>query len=183
VLPTDQATREYLCYLADKIRNQTTGHKYVGLLPNDAKRLGVKLDRMNEILNSSNGITSIARELFKTMVPEDDRQVDHWNKLPESVLLKEKVMIGTSSSLSSLKESCSSRFPFLIQNFWVDTLVFSKRTQSRFMSVLSAIFVTIVEYRKSDNKNQTILITVTPILSVFNNFTKRLMKMTTFDFE
>jgi hypothetical protein len=96
-MPSDQATRDYLCYLAEKIRNQTTGHKYVGLLSNDAIRLGMKLDRMNEILNSKTGITSIAREFFKTMVPESDRQVDHWNKLPESVLLKEKLLIGTPS--------------------------------------------------------------------------------------
>ena len=105
VMPRDQTTREYLCYLADKIRNQTIGHKYAGLLANDAKRLGLRLDQMNEILNSKNGITSIARDLFKAMVPEEDRSVDHWNKLPEGILLKEKTLIGMSLLSPSVEES------------------------------------------------------------------------------
>ena len=97
MMSTDQTTREYLCYLADKIRNQTTGHKYAGPLANDARRLDLRLDRMNEILNSKNGITSIALDLFKAMVSEEDRTVNHWNKLPEGILLKEKALIGMSS--------------------------------------------------------------------------------------
>ena len=94
-MPTDQATREYLSYLTEKIRQQTIGHKYAGALSTDARRLGVPPDRINEILNTKCGIASIARELFKTMVAEHDREVDHWNKLPEHVLLKEEVLIGT----------------------------------------------------------------------------------------
>ena len=93
-MPTDQVTREYLCYLTEKIRQQTIDHKYARVLSTDARRLGVLPDRINEILNTKGGITSIARELFKTMVPEHDRTVDHWNKLSEHVLLKEKVLIG-----------------------------------------------------------------------------------------
>ena len=102
-MPTDQATREYLCYLNEKIRQQTIGHKYAGTLSTDARRLGILPDRVNEILNARGGITSMARELFKTMVPEHDREVDHWNKLPEDVLLKEKVLIGTRSSALPLR--------------------------------------------------------------------------------
>jgi hypothetical protein len=94
-MPTDQATREYLCYLTEKIRQQTIGHKYSGALSTDAQRLGVLPNRINEILNTKGGIASIARELFKTMVPEHDREVYHWNKLSEHVLLKEKALIGT----------------------------------------------------------------------------------------
>ena len=95
-MPKDQRTRGYLYCLTDKIRNQTTGHKYGGPLVNDAKRLGLQLDRMNEILNSKNGITIIAPHLFTAMVSEEDHRVDHWNKLPEGILLKEKVLIGMS---------------------------------------------------------------------------------------
>ncbi|CAF1589508.1 unnamed protein product, partial [Didymodactylos carnosus] len=53
----------------------------------------LSLAQINEVLNGKGGITSIARELFKEIVPVDRRQVDHWNKLPIEVLLIEKMLI------------------------------------------------------------------------------------------
>lgn len=93
-MPRDQVTRDYLCHVVEKIRHQTTEHKYVGNLMHDARKLGIHVDKLNEILKLKHGITSIAREIFKAIVPESVRDVDNWNQLPESVIIKEKILIG-----------------------------------------------------------------------------------------
>lgn len=94
-IPKDQGARDYICHLADKIREQTSGHKYQGNLTNDAQRLGIRTDHLKEIVNLNHGITSIARELFKRIIPEQQRSANNWNKLSEDVFLKEKILIGT----------------------------------------------------------------------------------------
>lgn len=95
-MPRDQATRDYLSYVVEKIRHQTCDHKYNGNLTDDARKLGIPVNKLNEILKLRHGIASIAREIFKTIIPESDRQVDHWNKLSEHILIKEKILIGRS---------------------------------------------------------------------------------------
>lgn len=79
--------------MADKIRQNTTGYKYVGNLTKDAETLGIPVAELNEILNSKGGVTAIARELFKRIVPENKRSVAHWNKLSNEVVLREKQVI------------------------------------------------------------------------------------------
>ena len=83
-----------MCHLADKIRHQSSAHKYTGNLSVDAKRLGIKVDQLNETLKLKNGIASIARDIFKKIVPEHYMTVENWNKLPEEILMKEKILIG-----------------------------------------------------------------------------------------
>ena len=80
--------------MADKIRHYTNGHKYVGNLSTDARRLGIEVGELNKIVNTKSGITSIAREIFKAMVPESERKVDSWYKLSQDVLVKEKLLLG-----------------------------------------------------------------------------------------
>ena len=111
-LPTDQVTQDYICYQADKIRQNTTGHKYVGNLTNDAAYLGIHdVLSLKELLNSKGGITSIAREIFKRIIPEDKRSVRSWNELSEEVILKEKILIGMCNNKLSL---ISISYVFLI---------------------------------------------------------------------
>ena len=93
-MPVDETTREYLFYLADSVRNQTTAYRYTGSLVTDAKRLGVTLHQLNETLEGKGGVTVIARELFKRMVPENQREVDHWSQLTEDVIVKEKMLLS-----------------------------------------------------------------------------------------
>lgn len=93
-MPVGQATRDYLLYVVEKIGQQTKKYQYQGNLTMDSNRLGIPVVKLNEILNLNNGIPSIARNLFKTMIPEADRNVNHWNKLFEGVLTKEKLLIG-----------------------------------------------------------------------------------------
>ncbi|CAF2978492.1 unnamed protein product [Rotaria sp. Silwood2] len=92
-IPKEPLIQEYILYLGDKVRQQTSLHKYEGNLENEAIQLGLTIDQLNEILKSKGGITTIARDLFKKIVPESRRQVDNWNQLEEDVLLKEKVLI------------------------------------------------------------------------------------------
>ncbi|CAF1629893.1 unnamed protein product [Rotaria magnacalcarata] len=92
-IPKETIIQEYILYLADKVRHQTSSHKYIGNLKNDAINLGLSIDQLNEILKSRGAVTTIARDLFKKIVPEVRRQVDHWNQLEADVLLKEKVLI------------------------------------------------------------------------------------------
>lgn len=101
-MPRDQVTRDYLCYMVEKIRHETTEHKYIGNLMNDAHKLGIHVEKLKEILKLKHGITSIAREIFKVIVPESIRDVDNWNKLPESVIIKEKILIGISAFNESM---------------------------------------------------------------------------------
>ena len=68
--------------------------KYEGNLSKDATRLGLNIHKLAEVLKVKGPITSTARDLFKIIVPERDRQVDHWNDLKEDVLVKEKILIG-----------------------------------------------------------------------------------------
>ncbi|CAF3612380.1 unnamed protein product [Rotaria socialis] len=93
-IPTDQAVRDYICYFADKIKQQTTGHIYTGNLTNDAKRLGIGVEKLIEVLKLKDGISSIARQLFKRIIPESQTSVNHWNQLSAGVILKEKILIG-----------------------------------------------------------------------------------------
>jgi hypothetical protein len=79
--------------LGDKIRQNTIGHKYVGNLTHDARLLGISLIQLNECLNLQGGIATVARELFKRIVPEKKRSVKNWYELPEEVILKEKLLI------------------------------------------------------------------------------------------
>ncbi|CAF3871082.1 unnamed protein product [Rotaria sp. Silwood1] len=92
-IPKEPLIQGYILYLGDKVRQQTSLHKYEGNLENDAIQLELPIDQLNEILKSKGGITTIARDLFKNIVPESRRQVDNWNQLEEDVLLKEKVLI------------------------------------------------------------------------------------------
>lgn len=94
VMPVDQATRDYLTYVVDSVKSQTTGHIYTGNLSLDAKRLGISLEQLHEIVKNKVPTTTIARDLFKKMIPESQRQVDKWNQLTGDVLLKEKLLIG-----------------------------------------------------------------------------------------
>ena len=93
-IPTEQAVRDYICYFADKIKQQTTGNRYTGNLTHDAKRLGIGVEQLTEVLKLKGAISSIARELFKRIIPESERSVNHWNKLSTEVILKEKILIG-----------------------------------------------------------------------------------------
>jgi hypothetical protein len=93
-MPRDQPTRDYLCNMVEKIRQQTSNHQYTGNLVDDARKLGIHANKLNEIVKLKHGITSIAREIFKTIIPESERDVDNWNKLPAHVLIKEKLLIG-----------------------------------------------------------------------------------------
>ncbi|CAF1652964.1 unnamed protein product [Rotaria magnacalcarata] len=69
-IPTDQAVRDYICYFAGKIKQQTTGHRYTGNLTNDAKRLGIGVEKLIEVLKLKSALSSIARELYKRIIPE-----------------------------------------------------------------------------------------------------------------
>ncbi|CAF1165016.1 unnamed protein product [Didymodactylos carnosus] len=86
-MPADQVARDYILYFAEKVRQQTTADKYNGNLAADGKHLGLSLEQFNTVLKMKGGIT---RELFKNVVSEHRRQNDHWNKLPNDALLKEK---------------------------------------------------------------------------------------------
>jgi hypothetical protein len=97
-IPTDVAVQNYILSLAAKVRQQTITFKYEGDLAKDATSLGLKVYALNEALKMKTGITSVARELFKMIVPEHRRQVDHWNDLTEDVLLKEKILIGMTNN-------------------------------------------------------------------------------------
>ncbi|CAF2706053.1 unnamed protein product [Rotaria sp. Silwood2] len=92
-IPTDQVIRDYICYFADKIKQQTIGHRYIGNLTNDARRLGIGVEKLSEVLNSKAAISSVAREIFKRIIPVEQRSVNHWNKLSVEVIVKEKVLI------------------------------------------------------------------------------------------
>ncbi|CAF3836640.1 unnamed protein product [Adineta steineri] len=92
-LPTEQGTRDYICYMADKIRQNTTEYKYTGNLSKDAKCLGIDVVQLNECLTAKASVTTIARNIFKKIVPENKRTVSCWNDLPEEVLLKEQMLI------------------------------------------------------------------------------------------
>ncbi|CAF4849894.1 unnamed protein product, partial [Rotaria socialis] len=59
-----------------------------------AKRLGIGVEKLIEVLKLKDGISSIARQLFKRIIPESQRSVDHWNQLSAGVILKEKILIG-----------------------------------------------------------------------------------------
>jgi hypothetical protein len=56
--------------------------------------LGISTVRLNEILNLNVAISSIARELFKQIIPEGQRSVNRWSELPEEVFLKEQMLIS-----------------------------------------------------------------------------------------
>ena len=99
-MPLDETTREYLFHLADSVRNQTTAYRYTGSLATDAKRLGVTLHQLNETLKGKGGVTVIARELFKRMVPENQREVDHCSQLKEDMIAKEKMLLGMEYAYS-----------------------------------------------------------------------------------
>ncbi|CAF4903266.1 unnamed protein product, partial [Rotaria sp. Silwood2] len=80
-------------YLGDKTRQQSTEYKFTGNLVDEAKTLGINVDQLNEILNSKAGTTSVARDLFQAIVPENRRKVDRWNQLDEDIFIKEKLLI------------------------------------------------------------------------------------------
>lgn len=65
-----------------------------------------------EILALKNPVTSIAREIFKKIVPDDQRSVQHWNELSEAVLLKEKLLIS-KIEIASFIPSSPLRIPHL----------------------------------------------------------------------
>jgi len=93
-IPTDQATRDYICHVADKIREITIGHRYVGSLNNDAKTLGISPMELNDILKKDIGISGIARLIFKRIVPEKKRTVNQWKDLGQDVIVKEKTLLS-----------------------------------------------------------------------------------------
>lgn len=90
----DEAARGYILYVANRIQHSSNGFKYSGNLTVDAKRLGLPADKLAETLNAKNLIATTARNLFKQMVPECERQVDHWNQLKPDVLMKEKILLS-----------------------------------------------------------------------------------------
>ncbi|CAF0910775.1 unnamed protein product [Rotaria sordida] len=92
-IPTDEAVQNFLMYLGDKTRQQSTEYKFTGNLVDEAKTLEINLHQLNEILNSQAGVTSVARDLFQIIVPENRRKVDRWNQLDEDILFKEKLLI------------------------------------------------------------------------------------------
>ncbi|CAF4345374.1 unnamed protein product [Rotaria sp. Silwood2] len=79
--------------LGDKTRQQSTEYKFTGNLVDEPKTLGINVDQLNEILNSKAGTTSVARDLFQAIVPENRRKVDRWNQLDEDIFIKEKLLI------------------------------------------------------------------------------------------
>ena len=93
-IPTDQATQDFICHLADTIREITIGHRYVGSLQKDAKALGISPMELNEILKKNTGISGIARLIFKRIVPEEKRNVNQWKELSQDVILKEQLLIS-----------------------------------------------------------------------------------------
>lgn len=103
--------------MGDKVRQSTTDFRYQGNLSNDAKRLGMNTFELNKILNIKGGITTIARELFKAIIPEDRRNVLSWNQLGQDVLVKEKLLIGllhdTFSHYSRSKHTLSFLLDFM----------------------------------------------------------------------
>lgn len=116
-MPTDEAARDYILYIANRIQHSSNGFKYSGNLTVDAKRLGLPLDKLTESLNAKNLTATTARNLFKRMVPESERQVDHWNQLKPDVLMKEKILLSMRTIFcnivfsSSFDRACSFRFP------------------------------------------------------------------------
>lgn len=107
-MPTDEAARGYILYLANRIQHSSNGFKYNGNLTVDAKRLGISLAKLNESLNAKNLIATTARDLFKKMIPESERQVDHWNQLKPDVLMKEKILL----SMGKISVNTVSSFSF-----------------------------------------------------------------------
>lgn len=93
-MPVDETTREYILHLANKIRHSSAEHKYTGNLLTDAKRLGLKFEQLNQSLDGKHSITATARDLCMKIIPESERQVDHWNQLKDDVLLKERIFLG-----------------------------------------------------------------------------------------
>lgn len=98
-MPTDQLTQNYILHFAEQIRQQTKKHQYGDNLAIDAKRLGIPIQQLDEILKIKNSISSMARELFKKSVPEHKRSVQRWNQLEEDVILKEKMLIGRMNNI------------------------------------------------------------------------------------
>lgn len=110
-MPTDEAARDYILYVANRIQHSSDGFKYSGNLTVDAKRLGLPLDKLNESLNAKNLIATTARNLFKKMVPESERQVDHWNQLKPDVLMKEKILLSMRTIFCNIVFSLSFDVP------------------------------------------------------------------------
>lgn len=117
-MPSDQATRDYLFFMVEKIHQQTKKYEYQGNLTIDSNRLGIPVVKLNEILNSKIAIASIARNIFKIMIPESNRNVDHWNKLSEAVRTKEKLLIGNDHTNSKLYFTIQ-HFVFILSDFLV----------------------------------------------------------------
>jgi len=72
----------------------TVGYTYTGNLSNDAKVLGIPVLELREMLTKKVEISSCARQLFKRIVPEDERAVNKWDDLSEGVLLKEELLLS-----------------------------------------------------------------------------------------
>jgi len=72
----------------------TVGYTYTGNLSNDAKILGIPVLELREMLTKKVEISSCARQLFKRIVPEDERAVNKWDDLSEGVLLKEELLLS-----------------------------------------------------------------------------------------
>jgi hypothetical protein len=84
--------------MADKIREITIGYRYIGILTNDAKVLGICPVELNDLLNKNkkSDVSSIARLIFKQIVPEEKRTVNHWKELGQDVLVKEQILLSKS---------------------------------------------------------------------------------------
>lgn len=80
--------------MADLIRTLTVGYTYTGNLSNDAKTLGIPVLELHEMLARKVKISSCARQLFKRIVPENERAVNQWHNLSEGVLLKEELLLS-----------------------------------------------------------------------------------------
>lgn len=102
--------------MVEKIRQESSGHKYTGHLSTDASLLGISVTDLNEILQLKSGMSSIAREIFLKLIPKECMAVDNWNNLPEDVLLKEKILIG-KMSLKNVLENFSFALDFLVRYF------------------------------------------------------------------
>lgn len=111
-MPPDQSTRDYLIYVLKQLEYQTNKYQYNGNLAVDAKRLGISLEDLNDVLKSKLSVTSTAQELFKKLVPSHQRQVENWNELDEDVRTKEKILIGTADHHFVHSDASSNLLPF-----------------------------------------------------------------------
>lgn len=110
--------QEFIVQFADQIRQQTSQFKYNGNLTKDAQKLGLKSQQLMASLRLPFTINSMARDIFKKMIPEDERLSENWNDLPKHVFVKEQILLGKESIEPMSEIEIDVHFRYSSSIFW-----------------------------------------------------------------